>query len=221
MKEAGKEENAQGLQPLNITCTSTACESNLHCFRMTKKLLATGPSGRCRKCGVELIDWSRVHKRSLEDVNYTFEALRYEFIRHHFWHIALTERAVNYAKRKGRALLRVAAEKQIRTLVGSEKHPREGIQTPRENSEKANAIHFAQHATASCCRRCIAEWHGIPESRALSEGEIVYLTELAMLYVNARVPNLEEQPVAIPRKYKSSSPHASLAAGGQEHTSVA
>jgi hypothetical protein len=187
---------------------------------MTKKLLASGPSGRCRKCGVQLIDWARVHKRSLDDVRYTFESLHFELIRHYFWHIDLTEKAVNYARRKGRALLRTAAEKQITHLVGSEKHPREGIQTPRENSPNANAIHFAQHATASCCRRCVAEWHGIPEGRALSEDEIMYLTELAMLYIGARIPDLEEAPVSIPRRRGVVLPKQSVSIGSVEQKSA-
>lgn len=196
--ETTQSSNPNGLKPLKITCTSTDCERNLHCFRMTKKLLASGANGRCRACGAELVDWPRVYKRIVGDVRYTFEALQFELIRHHFWHIELTQHAINYARRKGRALLRVAAEKQIRQLVGSAKHPREGIQTPRENSPHANAIHFAQHGTASCCRRCIAEWHGIPGGRPLSNEEIAYLTELAMLYVDARIPGLGDDPTAVP-----------------------
>lgn len=185
------------LKPLAITCTSTNCDLNLHCFRMTKKLLAKGPSGRCRTCNVQLVDWPRVHSRSIADTPYTFTALQFEMIRHHFWHIDLTERAINYARRKGRILLSVAARHQIEQLVGSARHPREGIQTPREKSPHANAIHFAQHATASCCRRCIADWHGIPEGQPLSSEQIDYLSELAMLYLNARIPDLAEEPTTI------------------------
>jgi len=169
---------------------------------MTKKLLATGPNGRCRACGAQLVDWARVHKRDLKDVKYTFEALRLELIRHHFWHIPLTQKAVNYARRKGRVLLRAATENQIRQLVGGENHPREGIQTPRETSPHANAIHFAQHATASCCRRCLAEWHGIPEGRALSQDEIAYLTALANMYLEERLPDLGDEPVPVPAARK-------------------
>jgi hypothetical protein len=188
----------KSLQPLKITCTSTNCDNNLHCFRMTKKLLANGPAGRCRNCGVQLVDWPRVHNRNLADTEYTFAKMRLELIRHHFWHISLTQKAINYARRKGRVLLRVAAEKQIRQLVGSSKHPREGFQTPRETSKHANSIHFAQHATASCCRHCLAEWHGIPEGRPLADDEIRYLTELAMRYLCARIPDLAELPIVVP-----------------------
>src|SRR5215469_5210318 len=112
-EESGKK---KGLQPLKITCTSTDCAGDLHCFRMTKKLLANGPAGRCRNCGVQLVDWSRVHSRDLGDTEHTFTAMRLELIRHHFWHIPLSQKAINYARRKGRVLLRTATEKQLQHL---------------------------------------------------------------------------------------------------------
>ena len=157
-----------------------------------------GPAGRCRTCGVQLVDWTRVHRGKLEDVNYTFECMRYEMIRHYFWHIPLQPYAVNYARRKGRIELRQSARKQIARAVASPNHPRQGQQTLRETNPHANAIHYAQHATASCCRKCLEEWHGIPMDRDLSDRELDYLTDLAMLYVVARVPNLAEGPVHVP-----------------------
>jgi hypothetical protein len=209
--------STSGLKPLNITCTSTDCANNLHCFRMTKKLLAQGQSGRCRRCGAELVDWGRVHKRDLNDAHYTFEALRFELIRHHFWHVLMSRRAVNYARRKGRIALRAAAEHQIRKLVGSEKHPREGRQTPRETSPHANAIHYAQHATASCCRRCVAEWHAIPEGRPLTDSEVLYLTELALLYIEDRMPDLSDNPVQVPKMRAASERKKSVTRAVMEH----
>jgi hypothetical protein len=157
-----------------------------------------GPSGRCRTCGVQLVDWTRVHRGNLEDVNYTFECMRYEMIRHYFWHIPLARYAMNYARRKGRIELRKAARKQIARAIASPHHPRQGQQTLRETNTHANAIHYAQHATASCCRKCLEEWHGMPVDRDLTEQELDYLTDLAMLYVVARVSDLAEGPVYVP-----------------------
>jgi Domain of unknown function (DUF4186) len=188
---------SEELKPLKITCTSTDCGNNLHCFQLTQKMKKNGPAGRCRTCGVQLVDWPRVHRINLQDVNYTFGALRYELIRHHFWHIPIKPYAINYARRKGRAALREAARKQIAAAVASPNHPRQGQQTQRETNPHANAIHYAQHATASCCRKCVEEWHGIPMDRELTERELDYLMELAMLYVLAKVPDLAEGPVQI------------------------
>ncbi len=189
--------SGEGLKPLKIKCTSTDCSNNLHCFLLSKKMLRNGPSGRCRACGAQLVDWARVHRNDLSDAKYTFEVLHYELIRHHFWHIPLSEYAVNYARRKGKVALKQAAYKQISRAVGSVGHPREGRQTPRETNPKANAIHYAQHATASCCRRCLEEWHGIPRDRQLMSNEINYLTELTMLYLEARIPDLAELAVRV------------------------
>jgi Domain of unknown function (DUF4186) len=191
-------ESPQPLKPLDIKCTSTNCSNNLHCFLATKKLIRQGLQGRCRSCRAELVDWAGVHRRDPSDTKYTFEALRYELIRHHFWHIPVSRYALNYARRKGKKALKAAAEKQIGKAVGNISHPREGRQTPRETNPTANVIHYAQHATASCCRRCLEEWHGIPRGRVLTPEEIGYLTELAMLYVEARVPDLGEEPVHVP-----------------------
>lgn len=186
------------LKPLKVTCTSSDCGSNLHCFR-TKKKMATGMprSGPCRRCGADLVKWNRVHQRRLSDVQYTFQALRLEMIRHYFWHLPVPLRALNHARRKGKLALDKLARKQLRTLVGSARHVREGYQTPRETSSGVNVVHLGQHATASCCRKCIAEWHGIPEARALSDDELQYLAELVMLYVSDRIPDLLETPVYV------------------------
>jgi hypothetical protein len=187
-------------KPLKISCKSTNCGNNLHCFQLSKKLLQQGPSGRCRSCGVQLVDWSRVHRRDLSDAKYTLEALRYELIRHHFWHIPLSQYAIDYARRKGKIALKLAVEHRIQKAVGSPTHPVQGRQTPREDSPTANAIHYAQHATASCCRPCLEEWHGIPADRPLTNEELAYLTELAMLYVEARIPDLSLNPVSVQRR---------------------
>lgn len=187
-----------GLKPLKITCTSSNCSNNLHCFLTTKKLAAEGKTGRCRDCEADLVDWKRVLRRDLSDVQYTFEALRLEMIRHQFWHTPLTLVAINHARRKGRVELRVFANRQLRQLVGSVRHAREGYQTPRETSPHANAINFAQHATACCCRKCIAEWHGIPATRPLSDDELAYFTDLVMLYVEERIPAMTDDRVSIP-----------------------
>jgi hypothetical protein len=162
-------------------------------------MLLQGPQGRCRSCGIQLVDWSRVHKRDVGDAKYTFEALRLELIRHHFWHVPFSSYAVNYARRKGRAALQVATKHQIRKRIGAAQNFREGYQTPRETSPTANAIDYAQHATASCCRHCAAEWHGIPEGRALTDDEVSYLSALAVLYIQDRLPDLKEEPLAVPK----------------------
>lgn len=175
------------MPPLDLKCTNTDCENDLHCFRESKKRSKFAP-GACRECGATLVDWRRVHRRDLRDASHTFEALQHEWVRHQFWHIPVNQRAANYALRKGRIALRAAAEKRIRSAVRV-KHSRDGRQTPWTR----DILCYAQHGTACCCRRCVEYWHGIPRERTLSDDEIEYFTELCMRYVEARMPELPDQ----------------------------
>jgi hypothetical protein len=134
------------------------------------------------------VDWSRVHNLDSRDAEYTFSAMKFELIRHKFWHVDIDQKAINHAKRKGYSGLDLAVRSRLRKSVGSAKPSRDGRQTPMEGS--GNVIYYAQHATASCCRKCIEYWHGIPQGRALTEDEVGYLAQLAMLYIRDRLPSL-------------------------------
>jgi hypothetical protein len=180
-------------KPLKLTCTSSDCKNNLHCFKPNRKMKAANQFGQCRECDVELIDWSRVHKRCIDDATYTFEALKNELFRYHMWHVEISQKAINYALRKGKIGIPDAAEKQIRKLVGPAEPYKDGTQTYREDRVEANAIHYAQHATASCCRKCIEYWHNIPQGRDLTQDEIAYLAGLVSLYIEERLPQLTDQ----------------------------
>lgn len=182
------------LEPLKITCTSSDCAEGLHCFLATSKMKLANEQGRCRACGVELVDWKRVHALRIDDVDYTFQSLRLELIRHSFWHVEIDLKAINHARRKGRIGIRAAAEKRIRFSVGPAEPAFDGRQTPRSE----NAIYYAQHATASCCRKCMEEWHGISKGRPLTEEEVAYLTELAVRYIEERLPQLTEHGEKVP-----------------------
>lgn len=184
------------LPKLAISCTKSDCEDNLHCFRSTKKLRDQGLGGACRDCHVQLVDWPRVHERQLDDVEHTFTELRLELIRHHFWHVDIDERARNHALRKGRTALLGSAVNRIAKAVGVESPYRDGQQTPFTG----NAIYYAQHATASCCRTCIEYWHGIEKGRALTAEEQDYLIQLVTLYIDDRLPDLPEGPTKVPRR---------------------
>jgi hypothetical protein len=155
-----------------------------------------GPIRHCKSCGIVLVDWDRVHRCDIQDVEHTFAAMRTEWIRHHFWHRPIDRLALAYAYKKGREQLRERLRKRIRTAVGNaaDRLWRDGAQTSLGKKPNAqNLLYFAQHATASCCRKCVAEWHNIPRDRALTEEEIAYLTTLAMRYVDERLPELPNQ----------------------------
>ena len=102
-----------------------------------------------------------------------------------------------HAKRKGRRGLRERLRNHLATAIGPAHPWHDGFQTPMAD-EAPNAIAYGQHATATCCRRCLEYWHGIPQGQPLADGELDYLTELVCLYIEDRVPGLTDDGEHIP-----------------------
>lgn len=173
-----------------VRCSSHDCERDLHCFRRQRPIKQSYRNGKCFACGADLIDWNRIDKKNLKDVDYTIQAIQYEMIRHVYWHQTIDEKAMALARKKGPQQLRQDAEKRIIKYVSpaSKEIFRDGTQTPY----RGKLIYYAQHATATCCRLCAEEWHGIDRNRPLNQDEIKYMIDLIMLYMNKRVPDLFE-----------------------------
>lgn len=186
MNSRGHRDGDEDLKPLKITCTSSDCENGLHCFRATRRMRMSGATGRCRSCGADLIDWKRIHRRNLQDVSFTFSSLKLEMFRHYYWHLPIDDEALRKAMRFGRTNIRERALKRIEQRIGVPSPPFDGRQTPLSG----DVIYYGQHGTASCCRKCLEEWHGIPMGRALSGREIGYLVNLVMLYIDDRMPDI-------------------------------
>src|SRR6478672_853029 len=65
----------------------------------------------------------------------------------------------------------------------------DGRQTPYRN----HPVFVAQHATATCCRGCLAKWHGIEKGRELAENEQRYVVSVIERWL--RDENAQPQPV--------------------------
>ena len=181
-----------------VTCTSSDCERDLHSFLRKYPRGQSYRNGKCRDCGVEFINWNRLDQHDLSDVENTVACLERELIRHIYWHKTFDQTAINHAKRKGCEGLRIAAERRLHQSVGPPKSelPRDGNQTPFTR----NVLYYAQHSTATCCRKCIEAWHGIPREQALTNDQIGYMTELLMHYVDKRMPELTPNGEKVPRR---------------------
>lgn len=177
------------LKPLDITCGSTKCEDELHCFSLKKSSIKKhGKIGVCHQCGTDLIDWKRIHQHNLQDVRFTFSAMRSELIRHVFWHTEIDDKAREDAIVDGLQKLKSRARRSLKAKVGKFNAFVDGRQTPMGNGD---IINYAQHATATCCRKCIEIWHNIPQEKTLSEEELDFFTELVMLYSVDRISELK------------------------------
>jgi len=194
IKEAPPKRTAKKLEPLKVRCTSSNCDSGLHCFLASRKMLKENRNGQCRSCGISLIDWKRIHQHNVNDVGYTFSSLKKELVRHHFWHLDIDIKASNHARRKGKSGMVEAIDKRIKKYLAPAEPPFDGRQTPKSG----NSIFYAQHATGTCCRKCVQEWHGVNKGVELSPEQVSYFSRLIMLFIEERLPYLTEHGEKIP-----------------------
>jgi len=60
----------------------------------------------------------------------------------------------------------------------------DGRQTPM----RGHPVFVAQHATATCCRSCLAKWHRIAKGRPLSEEQVDYVLRILERWLVTRLP---------------------------------
>jgi hypothetical protein len=196
------------LKPLAISCGSADCENKLHCFHKSRRLSTeqkeNWKKGICVYCATDTVDWGRVRKRNLADVNGTIRFLRCEWIRTFFWENELTQRIIDNACRSGRVAMETRVDRRLRSSVGLPRgqNPWDGRQTPFKGKGET-IITRGQHAMACCCRTCMEQWHGIPADAPLSEEHIEYFKKLLLMFIDKRMPSLKPEPQKIPRQKKA------------------
>lgn len=86
---------------------------------------------------------------------------------------------IEYVCDKGMAVIRRHAEDFVRRRLAPATPPNDSRQTPM----RGHPVFIAQHATACCCRGCLAKWHGIPAGRGLTEAEQGYAVAVIMEWI--------------------------------------
>jgi hypothetical protein len=76
-----------------------------------------------------------------------------------------------YLDGKGLALVLAHARDFVGKRLAVARPTNDGKQTPF----RGHPVFVAQHATATCCRGCLATWHGIEAGRALDAHEVDYV----------------------------------------------
>ena len=89
----------------------------------------------------------------------------------------------NYVREKGMDTVRKHAQDFIAKRLSPAAPANDGRQTPM----RGHPVFVAQHATATCCRGCLAKWHGIAEGEALSESEQEYLADVIMEWIRRQM----------------------------------
>lgn len=80
---------------------------------------------------------------------------------------------------RGITTIRRHAEDLIDRRLAPAEPRNDGRQTPY----RGHPVFVAQHATATCCRTCLARWHGIPAGHALVDAERAYVVEVLCRWI--------------------------------------
>lgn len=100
----------------------------------------------------------------MRDLNDLFVALRRSPFRQRF-HLGPRERA--YIEQKGLPQVLEHGRAFVAQRLAPASPPNDGQQTPM----RGHPVFIAQHATATCCRGCLAKWHGIERGREMTAEE--------------------------------------------------
>jgi Domain of unknown function (DUF4186) len=73
-----------------------------------------------------------------------------------------------------------------------------GAANPRNDSKqtpfKGHRLFIAQHATATCCRGCLAKWHGIEKGEALRPVELAHVEAVIKRWLRKELADAPGEP---------------------------
>jgi len=115
----------------------------------------------------------------MRDQDDLFAALQRSSFRSRF---ALGTKERAYLSAKGMSVVLEHAHRFVAHRLAPALPACDGRQTPL----RGHPVFIAQHATATCCRSCLAKWHRIAAGRALSEEERVHAVSAIARWLEAQ-----------------------------------
>lgn len=116
----------------------------------------------------------------MRDLDRLFERLNKSAFRSRF---ELRAKERMYLADRGLPVVMEHARRFIDERLAPAVIPSDGRQTPM----RGHPAFIAQHATATCCRKCLEKWHGIPrEGRELTPGEREYVLSVLERWLTPR-----------------------------------
>jgi len=107
----------------------------------------------------------------MRDIDELFAALARSGFRSRF---KLGAKEAQYLREKTPATILEHARQFIVSRLASPEPANDGKQTPMRN----HPAFIAQHATATCCRKCLEKWHHIPRGTSLTGEEVDYIVKI-------------------------------------------
>jgi len=115
----------------------------------------------------------------MRDLDTVFAALSRSNFRMGF---RLGTREEAYLREHGMTEVIGHARELITRRLAPEQLPNDGKQTPF----RGHPVFIAQHATATCCRSCLAKWHGIEAGKKLDDGERDHVVQAIERWLKAQ-----------------------------------
>ncbi len=107
----------------------------------------------------------------MHDIEELFTRLGRSKFRNRF---QLSRKEAEYFKQKGMSIILDHARDFITKRLAEANPANNGKQTPMRN----HPVFIAQHATGTCCRKCLEKWHHISRGKPLTEEQIDYILEV-------------------------------------------
>ena len=117
----------------------------------------------------------------MRDFEELFAALERSRFRSRF---RLTAKDAAYLEEKGLSVVLEHAAKFIQERLGPAEPRNDGRQTPW----RGHPAFVAQHATATCCRSCLAKWHEIAKGEPLSDQQVEYIMKVLQRWLESAAP---------------------------------
>lgn len=117
------------------------------------------------------------------DVSYSLEKLQKSKFRGRF---RLSQIDYSYIQKTGIDVILSHAQEFIDIRLSPANPKNDGKQTPFKN----HPVFIAQHATATCCRKCLYKWHGIPKGQLLTNRQVGFCIELIMTWITIQLDSM-------------------------------
>jgi len=125
----------------------------------------------------------------MRDLAQLFAALARSRFRRRF---RLGDQEEKYLVEKTRPVVLEHGRQFLLDRLASAEPRNDGRQTPM----RGHPIFIAQHATATCCRSCLAKWHSIEKGRVLTNAEAEYILRVWERWLSEQAGAEQDPPEA-------------------------
>ncbi len=95
----------------------------------------------------------------------------------------LSDSDCRYIQKHGLDEIRLHATQFIIARLSPAFPKNDGRQTPFKN----HPVFVAQHATATCCRKCMNKWYNVPKGVILNQFQMDFAVELIIYWINLQL----------------------------------